>query len=119
VGSSLRDASQLLSSYRLGPLGFLAHPDLTAESQPHSSGNYAILDHIAALHWVQKNIAAFGGNPAIKELRSVPPEKLPSRGHGWPSEIVCSMSAVGRKWASRGRCPHGSVRSGLPGSPDL
>jgi carboxylesterase type B len=49
VGSSLRDASQLLSSYRLGPLGFLAHPDLTAESQPHSSGNYAILDHIAAL----------------------------------------------------------------------
>jgi para-nitrobenzyl esterase len=35
----------------LGPLGFLAHPELTAESPQHSSGNYAILDHIAALRW--------------------------------------------------------------------
>ncbi|HEV3062445.1 MAG TPA: carboxylesterase family protein [Vicinamibacterales bacterium] len=51
-------------NYRLGPLGFLAHPELTAESPHHSSGNYAILDHIAALQWVQRNIAAFGGNPA-------------------------------------------------------
>jgi len=52
------------TNYRLGPFGFLAHPELTAESAHHSSGNYAILDHIAALTWVQKNIAAFGGNPA-------------------------------------------------------
>jgi len=52
------------TNYRLGPLGFLAHPELTAESPHHSSGNYAILDHIAALRWVQKNIAAFGGDPA-------------------------------------------------------
>ena len=52
------------TNYRLGPLGFLAHPELTAESPYHSSGNYAILDHLAALQWVQKNIAAFGGNPA-------------------------------------------------------
>jgi len=52
------------TNYRLGPFGFLAHPELTAESAQHSSGNYAILDHIAALKWVQKNIAAFGGNPA-------------------------------------------------------
>jgi len=51
------------TNYRLGPLGFLAHPDLTAESPQHSSGNYAILDHIAAMKWVQRNIAAFGGNP--------------------------------------------------------
>jgi para-nitrobenzyl esterase len=50
-------------NYRLGPLGFLAHPELTAESPQHSSGNYAILDHVAALRWVQRNIAAFGGNP--------------------------------------------------------
>ena len=51
-------------NYRLGVLGFLAHPELTAESPNHSSGNYAILDHVAALKWVQRNIASFGGNPA-------------------------------------------------------
>ena len=49
-------------NYRLGVFGFLAHPDLTRESTHHSSGNYAILDQIAALHWVQQNIAAFGGD---------------------------------------------------------
>ncbi|HEY6508329.1 MAG TPA: carboxylesterase family protein, partial [Vicinamibacterales bacterium] len=51
-------------NYRLGPFGFLAHPDLTAESPQRSSGNYAVLDHIAALEWVRDNIAAFGGDPA-------------------------------------------------------
>jgi para-nitrobenzyl esterase len=51
-------------NYRLGALGFLAHPELTAESPHHASGNYALTDTLAALQWVQKNIAAFGGNPA-------------------------------------------------------
>jgi para-nitrobenzyl esterase len=51
-------------NYRLGPLGFLAHPALSAESEQHASGNYGILDQIAALEWVQGNIAAFGGDPA-------------------------------------------------------
>src|SRR5262245_34929388 len=51
-------------NYRLGPLGYLAHPELSAESPHRSSGNYGVLDQIAALHWVQKNIAAFGGDPA-------------------------------------------------------
>ncbi|MGC9997334.1 MAG: carboxylesterase family protein [Terriglobia bacterium] len=51
------------SNYRVGPLGFLVHPDLTKESPHHSSGNYGLLDQIAALDWVQKNIAAFGGDP--------------------------------------------------------
>src|SRR5262245_10670986 len=50
-------------NYRLGPLGYLAHPELTAESPRHASGNYGVLDQIAALKWVQKNIAAFGGDP--------------------------------------------------------
>lgn len=49
-------------NYRLGVFGFLAHPDLTHESQHASSGNYAILDQIAALDWVRQNIAAFGGD---------------------------------------------------------
>jgi para-nitrobenzyl esterase len=50
-------------AYRLGPLGFLAHPELTRESPHHSSGNYGLMDQIAALRWIQRNIAAFGGNP--------------------------------------------------------
>ena len=51
------------ANYRVGPLGFLAYPGLTAESPHHSSGNYGLLDQIAALRWVQRNIAAFGGDP--------------------------------------------------------
>jgi len=50
--------------YRLGILGFLSHPALTAESPHHASGNYALMDQIAALRWVQANIAHFGGDPA-------------------------------------------------------
>jgi para-nitrobenzyl esterase len=50
-------------NYRVGPLGFLAHPELTKESEHRSSGNYGLLDQIAALQWVRHNIAAFGGDP--------------------------------------------------------
>jgi len=49
-------------NYRLAAFGFLAHPELTAESESGSSGNYGILDQIAALEWVQRNIATFGGD---------------------------------------------------------
>jgi para-nitrobenzyl esterase len=51
-------------NYRMGPLGFLVHPALSAESRRNISGNYGLLDQILALQWVQKNIAAFGGDPA-------------------------------------------------------
>ena len=50
-------------AYRLGPLGFLAHSELSAESPQHVSGNYGLLDMIAALQWIKRNIAAFGGDP--------------------------------------------------------
>jgi len=50
-------------NYRLGVFGFFAHPELTRESPQHASGNYALMDQIAALKWVQQNIAAFGGDP--------------------------------------------------------
>ncbi len=50
-------------NYRLGVFGFLAHPELSAESGVQASGNYGLLDQIAALEWVQRNIAAFGGDP--------------------------------------------------------
>ncbi len=49
-------------NYRLAPFGFLAHPALTAESPHDSSGNYGLLDQIAALQWVRDNIAGFGGD---------------------------------------------------------
>jgi para-nitrobenzyl esterase len=51
-------------NYRLGPFGFFSHPELDAESGHNASGNQAVWDCIAALKWVQRNIAAFGGNPA-------------------------------------------------------
>jgi para-nitrobenzyl esterase len=50
-------------NYRLGIFGFFAHPELTAESPHHASGNYGLLDQTAALQWVKANIAAFGGDP--------------------------------------------------------
>ena len=50
-------------NYRLGSLGFFAHPELAAESGRHAAGNYGMMDAIAALQWVKRNIAAFGGDP--------------------------------------------------------
>jgi len=71
LAAGIYDGSQLARNgvivvtlnYRLGVLGYLAHPALTAESPHGSSGNYGLLDQIAALHWVQDNIAQFGGDP--------------------------------------------------------
>jgi len=50
-------------NYRTNIFGFFAHPELTKESPNRASGNYGLLDQVAALQWVQKNIAAFGGDP--------------------------------------------------------
>jgi len=50
-------------AYRVGQLGFLVHPELSSENTNHVSGNYGLLDQIAALQWIQNNIAAFGGDP--------------------------------------------------------
>ncbi|OJJ68103.1 hypothetical protein ASPBRDRAFT_68324 [Aspergillus brasiliensis CBS 101740] len=63
-GLASQDIIVVTFNFRLGPLGFLAHPLLSAESPHNSSGNYGILDIIAALEWVQDNIASFGGDPA-------------------------------------------------------
>lgn len=62
-GLAAKGAVVVTVNYRLGPFGFLAHPELSAESAHGVSGNYGLLDQIAALQWVQRNIAAFGGDP--------------------------------------------------------
>lgn len=71
-GSKMYDGAKFASkgvvlvsiNYRLGVLGFLAHPGLSAESPHGVSGNYGLLDQMEALRWVQRNIASFGGDPA-------------------------------------------------------
>ena len=64
-GANLAKKGVVLVSiaYRVGQLGFLAHPELSAEAKNHVSGNYGLQDQIAGLQWVKKNIAAFGGDP--------------------------------------------------------
>lgn len=72
AGSEPRYDSEALASkgavmvtfnYRLGIFGFFAHPDLTKESDRRAAGNFGMMDSVAALQWVQRNIAAFGGDP--------------------------------------------------------
>jgi para-nitrobenzyl esterase len=62
-GLASKRAVVVTLNYRLGALGFFAHPELSAEAEPKVSGNYGMLDAIAALQWVQRNVAAFGGDP--------------------------------------------------------
>jgi para-nitrobenzyl esterase len=65
MGDKLAKKGVVLISiaYRVGHMGFFTHPELSAENPHHVSGNYGELDQIAALQWIQKNIAAFGGDP--------------------------------------------------------
>src|SRR5450759_4408020 len=58
-----KDVVLVSISYRVGQMGFFVHPELSAESKNHAPGNYGLLDMIAGLQWVQRNIAAFGGDP--------------------------------------------------------
>jgi para-nitrobenzyl esterase len=70
-------------NYRVGVLGFLAHPELSSESVSKVSGNYGLLDQIAALKWVKKNIEAFGGDP----------QKVTIAGQSAGSMSVCALVA--------------------------
>jgi para-nitrobenzyl esterase len=79
--------------YRLGLLGFLAHPLLTAEGQG-SSGNYGLMDLIAALKWVHNNIAEFGGDPAKVMIFGE------SAGSENVQALLASPAAAGLFWAA-------------------
>jgi para-nitrobenzyl esterase len=71
------------ANYRLGPLGFFAHPALTRESKHHSSGNYGLLDQLQALRWVRENIVHFGGDP----------EKITVMGQSSGAVDICLLMA--------------------------
>ncbi len=86
-GEALAVRGDLLTvtiNYRLGVFGFLSHPDLAAESEYGASGNYGILDQIAALEWVRDNIAAFGGDP----------QRVTIAGQSAGGESVCILGAT-------------------------
>ena len=70
-------------NYRVGVLGFLAHPALSSESENKVSGNYGLLDQVAALNWIKKNIEAFGGDP----------DKVTIAGQSAGSMSVCALVA--------------------------
>jgi para-nitrobenzyl esterase len=70
-------------NHRLNALGFLAHPELTVESEHRASGNYGMLDLVAALRWVKRNIAPFGGDP----------DKVTIAGESAGSEAVSALMA--------------------------
>ena len=76
-------------NYRLLALGFMAHPELTAESPNNSSGNYGYLDQIAALEWIKDNIAAFGGDPENVTIAGQ------SAGAWVVNRLICSPLASG------------------------
>lgn len=78
------EAIVITINYRLGVLGFLSHPDLAVESGYDASGNYGILDQIAALDWVRQNIAAFGGDP----------DRVTVAGESAGGESVCILGAT-------------------------
>lgn len=107
-GSNLakHDVVVVTFNYRLGVLGFLAHPELSAESEQGVSGNYGLLDQIAALQWIQQNIAQFGGDPSNVTLFGE------SAGSWSISILLCSPlakglfhKAIGQSGASTGPAP--------------
>jgi len=94
-------------NYRLGIFGFFAHPALAKESPHHASGNYGLMDQIAALRWVKKNIAAFGGDPSNVTIFGE------SAGSWSVSDLMASplakglfQKAIGESGADFGAGPH-------------
>lgn len=86
-GAALASRGEVITvtlNYRLGVLGFLAHPDLADESGSEASGNYGLQDQIAALEWIRDNIAAFGGDP----------DRVTVAGESAGGESVCVLGAT-------------------------
>jgi len=92
-------------NYRVGVLGFLAHPDLHSESENSVSGNYGLLDQVAALRWIKNNIEAFGGDPL----------KVTIAGQSAGSMSVCALvaSPLARGLFSGAIAQSGGILSGF------
>jgi para-nitrobenzyl esterase len=103
VRSSLarQDVVVVSVQYRLGVFGFLSHPGLTAEGGG-ASGNYALMDLVAALRWVRDNIAAFGGDP----------DNVTLFGHSAGGQDVGLLMLAP---SARGLFARGFLQSGTPG----
>jgi para-nitrobenzyl esterase len=98
-------------NYRLGTLGFLAHPELAKESAQNTSGNYGLLDQVAALRWVKNNIAAFGGDPSRVTLMGQ------SAGAATVYDLLASPAAKGlfhRAIMGSGGGPAGAYSTSFP-----
>jgi len=105
-----RGAVVVTINYRLGVFGFLAHPELTAESEHRVSGNYGLLDQIAALAWVKANIGHFGGDPGRVTIWGQ------SAGAASVGDLVASPLAAGlfsRAQADSGLGAHGFPMASL------
>ena len=95
-------------NYRLGIFGFFAHPDLARESGRNSAGNYGLLDQVAALEWVKRNIAAFGGDPGNVTIFGE------SAGSFSVSELMASPAAKGLFHRAIGESGGAFASQGLP-----
>lgn len=96
-------------NYRVGIMGFMAHPELTAESAHKASGNYGFLDQVAALRWVQRNIAKFGGDPSRVTIAG--------QSAGASSVVSLVASPLGKGLFQRAIAMSGSAINGV--SPSL
>lgn len=118
-GQDVHDGASLASrgivvvtvNMRLGALGFLAHPELAAEDELGASGNYGLLDVVAALHWVQRNIGNFGGDPGRVTLAGN------SAGAAIVTHLMAADAARGLFRAAIGQSSSGIYRAdgALPG----
>jgi para-nitrobenzyl esterase len=95
-------------NYRVGIMGFMAHPELSAESPHKASGNYGFLDQVAALRWVQSNIAKFGGDPSRVTISG--------QSAGASSVISLVASPLGKGLFQRAIAMSGSAINGTPPS---
>ncbi len=96
-------------NHRLGPIGLLAHPALSKESPEHVSGNYLFLDLIASLEWIQRNIAAFGGDPDNVTI-------FGESGGGAKVSIMMA-SPLAKGLFHRAVCESGTAAAFFPGKP--